>query len=106
MELTFMSKYNSEFSDTYNLMSHIKKDNKEPKEGLLDSYLPFDQHQFDMILIFSLDGTIISDNKQSLNAYLGYTSGEKSAFKEILSKDDYARLQSAFQQARSGTITK
>src|SRR5699024_4365921 len=70
---------------------------------LLDYYISLLQNHPDMILVFSLDGKVISHNRNSINEYLGYRPKQNIPFKKLVSEENYALLKFAFQKAVNGT---
>src|SRR5690625_1379652 len=69
---------------------------------LLDYYVLFVQNHPDLILVLSLDGKIVSDNKRDLNKLLGYRFRQNVSYKDLMSKEQCKRLTSAFNSAKGG----
>lgn len=69
---------------------------------LLDYYISFVQNHPDIILVFSLEGKVVSHNKSSINEYLGYRSKQNIPFKELISENNYTLLTSTFHKATKG----
>src|SRR5690625_7915370 len=69
---------------------------------LLDYYISFVQNHPDLILVFSLDGKLVTDNKRDINNLLGYRPRQKVSYKDLISKGQYKLLTSAFNNAKNG----
>src|SRR5690625_2414461 len=69
---------------------------------LLDYYISFVQNHPDLILVFSLDGKLVTDNKRDINNLLGYRPKQKVLYKDLISKEQFELLISAFNTAKIG----
>lgn len=68
---------------------------------ILDFFQSFASLHPDIILIFSLDGKLISP-RQHINEYLGYASSEHIVLKDLLSKEYYEAAVDAFYETVRG----
>lgn len=59
-----------------------------------------------IIMLLSLEGNIISYNEKSVKRYLGLDSKQKFTFEEIVYKQDFPLLISAFNKAKLGSTTQ
>lgn len=101
-------RYSNLLKDLFKKRSNIQKPinqikSNKAKSTLLDCYISILEKHPDIILVFTLDGKLVSQNKNSINERLGYRSKQKLSFKELVSEEDYTLLQSAFQNASKGT---
>src|SRR5690625_907297 len=93
------------FKKRNNISEHfndIDRDHAHTQKTLLDYYTLFVKNHPDIILVFSLDGQLISPNKSSINVHLGYRPKQKITFKQLVSEENYALLASAFLKASKG----
>lgn len=70
---------------------------------LLNYYIPFVQNHPDLTLIFSLDGEIDVDGKRNINNFLGFRARETIQFRDLIAKEQFNLLVTAFNKARNGT---
>ncbi|MGY0692543.1 EAL domain-containing protein [Virgibacillus sp. FSP13] len=97
-------KKNSNFLRSLFKQNNIKTENTSPIENdiLLDYYQSLANYHPDLIVVLSLDGKIISQNRKSLNEFLGYHSREKINYSDFINQDSYSTVQSAFYATLKG----
>src|SRR5690625_1234070 len=86
------------------LNTHYKESQMD--STLLDYYISFVQNHPDIILVFSLDGEVVSQNRNMLNEYLGYHPKIDIEFRELVSEDTYILLQASFDKAVKGVTER
>ncbi|PAV30827.1 hypothetical protein CIL05_03655 [Virgibacillus profundi] len=69
---------------------------------LLNYYASLAMNHPDLILVFSPEGEIVSENHKSINEFLGYSARKKLHYKDLLSKDSYNTLSLAFNNTLKG----
>lgn len=71
-------------------------------DSLLDYYISFVENHPDVILVLSLDGDIISHNKNRMNEHLGFRPRQKVNLKKLVSDGNLNSLKLAFNKAKEG----
>ncbi|MBP1948129.1 EAL domain-containing protein [Virgibacillus litoralis] len=96
-----------------NLLSSLfnkKKDNtgeNNTDKNLLEHYsASLAMYHPDLIIVLSPNGEILSQNRGSINEFLGYTPIESIDHKASLSKKDYHQLKSTFYKALKGETNR
>lgn len=72
------------------------------QDNPLDYFISYVENQPDLILVLSLEGKVISYNRDKINEYLGYKPEQKIQLKEIVSEEDYDVLISTFHKTLEG----
>lgn len=72
----------------------------------LDYYLEFVKSYPDILLVFSLNGQIISRNEKLIHNLLGYTFHKNLNSEDIISKDTYETLLKTFNKAKKGATKR
>ncbi|WP_164670241.1 EAL domain-containing protein [Virgibacillus doumboii] len=83
----------------------MNKDNLD-RNDILDYYASLAMHHPDLIVIISPEGKVISQNKGSMNEFLGYSPDETIDHKEYLPKKSYHNLKYAFYEAMKGNTSR
>src|SRR5690625_1272858 len=81
---------------------NIQSQESQIDSTLLDYYTSLVQNHPDIILVFSLDGKVISQNREVFIQYLGYHPEKDIEFKELVSEETYALLHTSFNKATNG----
>lgn len=71
-------------------------------DTLLQYYDSFVKNHPDIIVVFSADGEIVSQNKNNFKQHLGFHPRQNVPFKELIPPNNYASLQSKFKKAIKG----
>ncbi|MFD1040089.1 EAL domain-containing protein [Virgibacillus byunsanensis] len=69
---------------------------------LLNYYASLAVYHPDLIIVISTDGKVISQNRSSINELLGYSPDENINYEQLLSKEKYSSLHSAFYKTLKG----
>ncbi|WP_164670025.1 EAL domain-containing protein [Virgibacillus doumboii] len=84
---------------------HLERNNVDRNE-VLDYYASLAMNHPDLIIIFSPEGEIISQNWGSMNEFLGYSPNETVDHKEYLPTKSYHALRSSFYDALQGKTSR
>src|SRR5690625_3885345 len=91
------------FKKWYNVDKLVStKESDDAGRILLDYYIFFVQNHPDLILVFSLDGEIVSYNKRNINKFLGFRPRQNVSYKNLISNKQYQLLTAAFNTAKNG----
>ncbi|MGP4108203.1 EAL domain-containing protein [Virgibacillus sp. L01] len=97
-------------SNLLSLLFKERKDNTtedDSDKNLLQHYsASLAMYHPDLIVVLSPNGEILSQNRGSINEFLGYTPSESLDHKSALSKKNYHQLKSAFYQALKGETSR
>src|SRR5690625_499320 len=75
---------------------------KQRKNVPIEHYISSVNNLPNTTLTFSLDGNIISHNKNTVIEYLGYDPKEDMHIQDIISNENYALFQTTFEEAKKG----
>src|SRR5690625_494361 len=79
--------------------------NEVAEQTMLDYYISFVQNYPGMILVYSLDGEIITYNKKNVHQFFGYKRNGIVNFRKFVPEEKRTTLSEAFRQATKGSVT-
>lgn len=103
-ELTFFSKLLGRNMDKDALLSPVNLE--EEHRTLLKYYVAFIESYPGIVLLFSLDGEIVTYNKDSIQRYLGYKNVRQFDFQQIVATEDYSLFNTSFEKAKHGETSQ
>src|SRR5690625_1661170 len=71
-------------------------------KNLLNYYSSLAKYHPDLSVVLSPKGEVLSQNRSSINEFMGYSPRKKLNFKEHISKDSYTLLNSSFKNTLKG----
>lgn len=75
------------------------------EQTMLDYYISFVRNYPGIILVYSLDGEIITYNKKNVHHFFGFKKNEKINFDGLVPENKRSALSKSFRQATKGTVT-